>query len=81
MPPAGAESSGTDQRTRLLDLLATLLMLSAPSLLNPCQPAFRFVCSAYAELLRIRRGVQPPSHLSCRSCGEVSQRLQTLPVR
>ena len=56
MPPAGAESTGTDQRARLLDLLAALLRLSAPSLLNPQQPAFRFVCSAYAELLRIRHG-------------------------
>ena len=66
-PPEGAESSGTDQRARLLDLLAALLTLSAPSLLNPLQPASRFVCDAYAELLRIRRGVHLLSPLSCLS--------------
>ena len=53
-PPAGAESTGTVQRARLLDLLAALLALSAPSVLDPQQPAFRFVCGAYAELLRMR---------------------------
>ena len=63
MPSEGAESSGTDQRARLLDLLAALLTLSAPSVLNPCQPAFRFVCGAYAELLRIRRGLHLPTPL------------------
>ncbi len=55
-PPAGAESTGTNQRARLLDLLAALLALSAPSVLDPQQPAFRFVCGAYVELLRERHG-------------------------